>query len=303
MSVRDRQPILVIAPVPPDLREALGRTYDLIDDFDLETDARKTAEVVLTTSMAGASRERLQAMTGARLLACNGAGLDRIDLDAAREQNIAVRNTPGVVTDDTADMAIGLIYAVARNIVAADAFVRQGKWASGRMAPSRRVVGKRVGIVGLGRIGRAIADRLNGAGLQVAYAGPRRKPESPYGYFATVRDLAEASDFLVLSCPGGEATRGIVDADVLRALGPDGVLINVSRGSVVDEPALIAALQDGTIAGAGLDVFSTEPEPDARFMTMANVVLQPHSASITRETRQAMIAMIKDAIDGYWRSK
>ncbi|MDN5927171.1 MAG: 2-hydroxyacid dehydrogenase [Hyphomicrobiales bacterium] len=302
MDAQIKKQVLLIAPVPGDLREALQAEYELIDDPRLEGEGRCRAQVVLTTSIGGASKERLARLPAARLLVCHGAGLDRIDLDFAKEQGVTVRNTPGVVTDDTADMAIALIYAVARNVVAADAFVRAGKWATSRPASSRRVVGKRAGIVGLGRIGRAIGDRLNGAGLHVAYTGPREKADAPYRFAPSVEVLAGQSDFLVLSCPGGEETRGMVDAGVLRALGSDGILVNVSRGSVVDEEALIEALQAGTIAGAGLDVFANEPEPDARFLDLANVVLQPHAASITRETRHAMISMIMGEIADYWRA-
>jgi lactate dehydrogenase-like 2-hydroxyacid dehydrogenase len=302
MDAQAKKQILLIAPVPGDLRAALGAEYELIDDLRLESEGRRTAEVVLTTSIGGASKEQLARLPAARLLVCHGAGLDRIDLDSAKERGVVVRNTPGVVTDDTADMAIALIYAVARNVVAADTFVRAGKWATSRPAPSRRVVGKHAGIVGLGRIGRAIGDRLAGAGLHVAYTGPREKADAPYRFAPSVEALAGQSDFLVLSCPGGEGTRGMVDAGVLRALGSDGILINVSRGSVVDEGALIEALEAGTIAGAGLDVFANEPEPDERFLGLANVVLQPHAASITRETRRAMISMIKGEIDNYWRA-
>jgi lactate dehydrogenase-like 2-hydroxyacid dehydrogenase len=167
------------------------------------------------------------------------------------------------------------------------------------MAPSLRVAGRRVGIVGLGRIGQAIARRCTALGLPVAYSGPQPKADCPYPFHADVGDLAAVVDILILSCPGGAATRHLVNAAVLARLGAEGTLVNVSRGTVVDEEALIAALSAGTIAGAGLDVYASEPAIDPRFHALDNVVLQPHSASITREARAAMVARITGDIAAF----
>ena len=183
--------------------------------------------------------------------------------------------------------------------VQADRFVRAGRWQKERMAPSRRVAGKHMGIVGLGRIGRRVAQRSEGIGMTVAYFGRRRVPDVAYPFVPSLHDLAAEADVLVLSCPGGEATSGLVDRDVLARLGPEGYLVNVSRGSVVDEPALLEALENRTIAGAALDVFAREPDLDPRFAALDNVVLAPHSASITHETRAAMLGRLLGDIEAF----
>lgn len=291
--------VLVVTPVPKDLRDALAAEFDLRDHSRAADGAWPAApgvRVALTTSMAGADAALMDALPDLRLIACQGVGLDRIDLAAAEARGVRVAHTPGVLTEDTADLAIALIYATARNVVRADRFVRDGRWPKERMASSRRVAGKTVGIVGLGRIGATVARKAAGLGLGVLYSGPRAKPEAPYEFVADVVELATRSDFLVLTCPGGPATDRLVDARVLAALGPDGFLINIARGSVVDEAALIAALEAGTIAGAGLDVFAREPEVDPALLRFDNVVVQPHHASITVETRRAIIGLLRDAI-------
>ncbi len=291
--------VLVLGALPAELRSALAARHALVDDQPGLPDAARF-RVAVTTSIGGADAATLARLPGLGLLACNGVGLDRIDMAEAARRGIRVQHTPDAVTEDTADSAIALTYAVLRRVAEADRFVRAGRWRTERMTPSRRVGGKRAGIVGLGRIGTLIAQRLTGLGLHVAYTGPRAKPGVDWPYVAEVTALAARSDVLILSCPGGEATRGLVDAPVLRALGRDGVLINVSRGSVVDEAALIPALQGGTIGGAGLDVFEAEPGLDARFPALENVVLMPHYAAVTRETRAEMARVLLAAIDGFF---
>lgn len=299
------QPLVVVAPIPPDLRAALAERYPLDDRSAWRGRAPEAGatvsgrRVAVTTSMAGATAELFAALPDLGLLACNGTGLDQIDLAAAAARGIAVCHTPDILTEDTAECAVGLIFTARRGIVAADRFVRAGRWMNERVASSLRLAGCSVGVVGLGRIGQAIARRCVGLGLAVAYCGPRRRPECAYPYFADVGDLAEAVDVVVLSCPGGAETHHLVDAAVLARLGPDGTLVNVSRGSVIDEEALIVALQNRTIANAGLDVFASEPDIDPRFHELPNVVLQPHSASITREARAAMVARITGDIAAF----
>lgn len=293
--------ILVVTPVPKDLRDALAASYALQDHKRAEDGSWPPAPgiaVALTTSMAGADAALMDALPDLKLIACQGAGLDTIDLAAAEARGIAVANTPDVVTEDTADFGIALIYAAARNVVRADRFVRDGRWGGERMALSHRVAGKTVGIVGLGQIGSRLARKATGLEMTVLYTGPRAKPDAPYEYVAEVADLAARVDFLVLTCPGGPATEKLVDTRVLAALGPAGFLINISRGSVVDEPALIAALEAGSIAGAGLDVFAVEPKFDRAFLKFDNVVLQPHYATLTHETRKAIIGLLQDAVAG-----
>ncbi len=291
--------ILVVTPVPKDLRDALAADYKLQDHKRAEDGSWPPApgiRVALTTSMAGADAVLMDALPDLKLIACQGAGVDRIDLAAAEARGIAVANTPDVVTEDTADFGIALIYATARNVVRADRFVRDGRWGPERMALGRRVAGKTVGIVGLGQIGSRLARKATGLEMTVLYTGPRAKPDAPYEYVADIAELAARADFLVMTCPGGPATEKLVDARVLAALGPTGFLINIARGSVSDEPALIAALETGTIAGAGLDVFAAEPHFDQTFLKFDNVVLQPHYATLTVETRQAIIGLLRDAI-------
>jgi lactate dehydrogenase-like 2-hydroxyacid dehydrogenase len=193
-----------------------------------------------------------------------------------------------VLTDDVADLAMGLVLSVGRTIPQADKFVRAGQWPSGPMALGRKVSGARLGIVGLGRIGKAIARRASGFGMSIAYTARTEKADSGFKFFPSAAELAANVDFLVVITPGGAGTKHLINAEVLKALGARGFLINVARGSVVDEQALIEALQNGTIAGAGLDVFANEPNVPEVLWTLNNVVLTPHMASATTETRQAM---------------
>ncbi len=217
-----------------------------------------------------------------------GVGYDGVDLTAARERGVAVAHTPGVLSDDVADLALALMLAVARGLSRADQHVRLGRWPQGGLPLGRKVSGARLGIVGLGRIGQAIAQRAAGFGMSIAYTARHKRPGLGFAFFSTARELAAEVDFLVVITPGGAGTRHLIDAEVLRALGPKGYLINVARGSVVDEDALVAALREGTIAGAGLDVFANEPHVPEALWALPNVVLTPHMASATVQTRQAM---------------
>lgn len=284
--------IVVTSAIPPELREVLSRDNELVS---MQDGIMPGHDVAVTTSVGGADEALLSRLPDLRLLLCNGTGVENIDLAAARARGVIVRNTPDEVADDTADFAIGLIYAVLRRIAEADRFMRSGRWGPERMSPSRRVFDCTIGIVGLGNIGSTIARRARGIGMNVLYTGPRQKPEAGYPYVAGIAELAAQVDVLVLSCPGGESTRHIVNAEVLRRLGSDGVLINVSRGTVVNEDDLIAALDAGTIGGAGLDVFTAEPSFDRRLAGFGNVVLAPHYAAVTRETRYGIAATLAGA--------
>jgi lactate dehydrogenase-like 2-hydroxyacid dehydrogenase len=213
-----------------------------------------------------------------------------------------VTNTPDVLTDDVADVALALVLMTGRGFVRLNRFVHAGKWEKGSPELTTKLSGRKVGILGLGRIGKAIAERVAAMGMKVAYTG--RKPQDVgYEYIADLKALAAAVDFLIVACPGGEATRNIVNADVLAALGKKGTLINIARGSIVDEPALVAALKAGTIKAAGLDVFADEPHIPAALTTMDNVVLLPHVGSATRETRQAMGDLCKANLDAWFADK
>lgn len=252
--------------------------------------------VVVTSSRYGCDAGLMAALPGLRVVCSFGVGYDSIDMAAARARGIAVTNTPDVLNGCVADLAVGLILDVARRISAADRFVRAGGWGQGGALPGRRVHGARLGIVGLGRIGAQVARRAQGFDMQVAYHNRKPDPTQPYRYEPDLRALAAWADYLVLTCPGGPATCHLIGAAELDALGPDGVLINVARGSVVDEGALVAALTERRIAGAGLDVYEDEPHVPAALMGLDNVVLLPHIASNTIETRAAMEDLLFDNI-------
>lgn len=288
----DRPRILVVAPIPPELEARLSAAFELDRNGDAPDPAHR---VVVTTSVAGADAALMESLPKLELIACNGAGLEKIDVAEAKRRGIEVCNTPDAVTEDTADFALGLMYATSRRIAEADRFVRAGRWGPERMTPSRRLYTRRVGIVGLGRIGSAIARRAAAIGMDVSYTATGPK-DVQYTFAPSVRELAAGVDILVLSCSGGPSTYRIVDRDVLQALGPEGILINVSRGSVVDEEALVEALAAKTIAAAGLDVFESEPKLDPRFLAFETVVLQPHYAAVTKETREDIATTLHDAI-------
>jgi lactate dehydrogenase-like 2-hydroxyacid dehydrogenase len=259
-----------------------------------ETDPDKIIDAVApriraiaTSGHKGASAALMDRLPKLEVIACFGVGVDAIDLKAAAQRGVPVTNTPDVLTDEVADLAIGLMLGSARRLPKGDRFVRAGGWLDGPMELTNRVSGARLGILGMGRIGRAIAARAAAFKMTIGWHGPRPK-DVPYRYYADLAALAAESDFLVVACPGGAATRHLVNQAVLAALGPRGTLVNVSRGSVVDEPALVAALQGGTLGAAALDVFEDEPRVPARLKALSNVVLTPHIGSATTQTRRAM---------------
>jgi lactate dehydrogenase-like 2-hydroxyacid dehydrogenase len=227
-----------------------------------------------------------------------GVGYDVVDAKWAGEQGIVVTNTPDVLNDEVADLAMGLLIATVRQIPQADRYLRAGKWLESNFPLTATLRGRKLGILGLGRIGKAIANRAEAFGLEIYYHG-RHPQEVPYPYFRTVLDLARASNILMVVAPGGADTRNIVDRPVLEALGPDGILINVARGSLVDEKALIEALRDRKILTAGLDVFADEPRVPPELIDMDHVVLLPHVASASHHTRQAMGQLVVDNLISY----
>jgi len=240
----------------------------------------------VTTTPAGFRRRDFEALPRLEILACFGPYYDLLDLAAAKERGVAVVYTPDSTAGPVADLAMGMIVAVMRRLCEADRFVRAGKWPAGVFDSGREVRGKTCGLVGYGRIGREIAKRAAAFDMRILYHGPRRKDGVAWLYFADLEEMARASDVLVVTCPSTPETRNLIDARILGALGPDGILVNVARGAIVDETALIAALQSGTIAGAALDVFQDEPHVPAALMQMDNVVLAPHIGTSTREIRE-----------------
>jgi lactate dehydrogenase-like 2-hydroxyacid dehydrogenase len=243
------------------------------------------------TRIDGAFLDRLPAV---RLVASFGVGYDRIDAGAAAERGVVVTNTPGVLDPEVADTALGLLLMTVRELPQAERYLREGRWKDGSYPLTRATMhGRRMGILGLGRIGQAIADRVAPFGISVAYHN-RHQKDVDYRYYSSLVEMARDVDTLVIVIPGGDSTRHLVDAEVLKALGPDGILINVARGSVVDEQALVDALRDNTILSAGLDVFEHEPEVHPDLLTLPNVVLLPHVGSATIPTRNAMAGLVVD---------
>jgi len=249
-------------------------------------------EVLVTSARFGCSPAMLEALPNLRAICSFGVGYDAIPLEPVRRRGIPLSNTPEVLNECVADLAMGLLIDGARRIAEADRFVRAGQWRVGNFPPATRVSGKRLGIVGLGRIGQAVARRSGGFDMAVRYHNRRPVADSPYGYAASLVELAQWADFLVLTCPGGPSTHHLVDAEVLAALGPKGLLVNVARGSVVDEAALVAALADGRLGAAALDVFEQEPQVPAALLDMPNVLLLPHIGSATGETRLQMEELV-----------
>ncbi len=279
---------------------ALHRLWEAADTQAFLRDIGPRVRAVATRGDLGANAALMNALPALEIIACYGVGTDAIDLGLARSRGIAVTNTPDVLTNDVADMALALILAVLRRIPQGDAWVRSGEWAKGSMPLVSSLAGKRIGIVGLGRIGRAVAKRVAACETTVAYTATAEKADAPYPYYPTTTALARASDVLVVTASGGPATKHIISAEVLAALGPGGVLINVSRGSTVDEEALLTALSDGSLGAAGLDVFMNEPTPDPRFLRVPNLVVQPHHSSGTVETRRAMGQLVRDNLAAHF---
>jgi D-3-phosphoglycerate dehydrogenase len=284
-------------------RYRLLRLWEAPDPEAFVAEHGSDVRAIATRGDLGASAALMRALPKLEIVACFGVGTDAIDLANARAAGVRVTNTPDVLTDDVADLAVGLLLAAARQIPQGDAHVRDGSWAQGPMSLVTRVSGKSVGVVGLGRIGAAVARRLAGFDTDIAYFAREPRPEAQWTFVGDLVALARRSEFLIVTLAGGDATRGIIDARVLEALGSDGILVNVSRGSTVDEPALIAALEAGAIKGAGLDVFWNEPAIDPRLKALPNVVLQPHHASGTVETRRAMGQLVRDNLAAHFAGR
>lgn len=298
--------VLKQASLPDALAAELARRYHLVELTALtDADFRALAgtfTMLITNGEATVTRELIASLPALELIAVFGVGYDGVDVQAAAEHQVRVSHTPGVLTDDVADLALGLMLATSRQIVAAHKFIEAGEWAAGGFPWTQKVSGSRVGIVGMGRIGQAIARRCEGFAMQIAYHDRKRLPALNYAWREDLLTLAAESDFLVICTPGTAANQGLINQPVLAALGEKGILINISRGSVIDEPALVAALENGIIAGAGLDVFSHEPAVPAGLLQRSNVVVTPHMASATWSTRAAMAQLVLDNV-ACWAEK
>ncbi len=297
--------VLAVASLPPFLLGPLQAAFRVYQRLHV-TDPAAFAQVAPRVRAIAASGESrvdaalLQQLPALELISVMGVGYDGIDVAAAKARGVTVTHTPGVLNDDVADLAIALMLAWARQVARADRFVRAGQWAHGALPLGRKVSGAQLGLVGMGRIGQAIAHRAAAFGMRIAYTARSARPGLPYAYLPTAAALAAQSDYLVVITPGGAGTRHLIDAEVLAALGPQGCVVNVARGSVIDEAALVAALQAGTIAGAALDVFENEPEVPQALREMDNVVLTPHIGSATGQTRQAMADLAFDNLRAHF---
>lgn len=287
--------VLVNGMQMPHVMEALEKSYTLYklheakDRDALLKEVAPRVRAIATGGHHGANAELIDALPNLKIISSVGVGTDAIDVAHAKKRGVAVCNTPGVLDDDVANLAIALLIAVTRKLVAYDRYVRDGRWVKEGDPPlTRSIAGRKVGILGMGRIGQAIADKLGVFHCEVAYHTRNPRADLPYPHYPDLAKLAADASVLIVIVPGGRETENLVDRGVLDALGPDGVLINVARGSVVDEKALVEALQDGRLGGAGLDVFANEPNVPPELFAMENVALQPHQGSATIETRRAM---------------
>ena len=306
-TLAGRTPLLQHAPLPEMLLDTLRQDHEIVDFHTLsaaEFAARASEfEVLMTNGEDTVTRERIQSLPALGLIANFGVGYDGIDLQAAHEHGVQVSNTPDVLTDDVADLAIGLLLAASRQIPAAQHFLESGAWADGGYSWTRKVSGSRLGIVGMGRIGQAIARRASAFDMPIRYFSRHLKPALPHGFEPSLVELATWADALIVCVPGGKETNGLINTGILRALGPRGFLVNVGRGSVVDEAALIRVLNAGELGGAGLDVFADEPGVPEELQGLPNVVLTPHMGSATWQTREAMSELVVENVRAFERGQ
>lgn len=299
--------VLVTGPIPAaQLKElednyTVHRLWQAPDPEARLAELRNNITAIVSTAFFGASGKVIRAFPNLEIISHFGVGYDNVDVAAAKERGIVVTNTPDVLTDDTADMGMGLLLAVFRRLVEGDIYVRSGQWAKkGAMPLGRALRGRTMGIVGLGRIGTAVATRASAFGIEVIYTGRHAQTDKPYRFYPALDDMAAAADILMVTCPYRPETHHLIDARILKTLGKSGVLINIARGKIVDEAALVDALESGTISGAGLDVFEKEPDVPSALCRLDNVVLQPHQGSATIETRAAMAQLVVNNLKLYF---
>ncbi|SEG60042.1 2-hydroxyacid dehydrogenase [Marinobacterium lutimaris] len=301
--------ILVVGPNRPVQMKMLEQTYRL-HRYDLASAVEKEAmlrevgadiRAVITSHGAGFEESLMAQLPNLEIVCCSSVGFDTLCVEACRERGIPVTNTPDVLTDDVADMGMMLLLATVRRLLMGVEWINSGDWINKGMMPlNRSLKGKTLGIVGLGRIGKALALRAQASGICISYYGRRPQPDQPYRYYDDLVALARDVDILAPVIPGGPETECLISREVLAALGPEGYFINISRGSVVDEAALVELLEQGKLAGAGLDVFVDEPHVPQALLAMDNLVLQPHCASGTEETRGAMAQLVVDNLAAHF---
>lgn len=304
----DRINIVAVTALYPPVMAALTATY-AVHRLDQATDRAaflaplKDKVRGIATFTGTVDTALMDALPRLEIVASMSIGLDHIDVAAAKARGIRVTNTPDVLTDDVADLAIGLMVAVARRLVVADRYARDGSWLKGPMPLQSKLGGATLGVLGMGRIGQAIAKRAVAMGMTIAYHTPRPKPELPYRFYPDLAAMAADVEYLVVAVPGGPATRHLIDARIIAALGPKGSIINIARGSVIDQAALVAALTDRKLVGAGLDVFEDEPSVPEALARLDSVVLTPHVGSATHATRLAMGRLMLDNLAAYFGGK
>ncbi|PSS17926.1 Hydroxyphenylpyruvate reductase [Actinidia chinensis var. chinensis] len=301
--------VLMMCPMAPYLEQELDRRFKLFRFWNFPQkkeflqENSTSIKAVVGNAHAGADAELIDLLPGLEIVANSGVGLDKIDLEKCREKGIRVSSTPDVLTEDVADLVIGLILATLRRICESDRYVRNGLWKKGAFKLTSKFSGKSVGIIGLGRIGLAIAKRAEAFGCPISYYSRSQKRDSKYRYFPSVVELASNCNILVVACPLTDETHHIINCQVIDALGPKGVLINIGRGPHVDEPELVSALQEGRLGGAGLDVFENEPEVPEKLFGLGNVVLTPHVGPATIETRMAMADLVIGNLESHFLNK
>ncbi|KAG6488037.1 hypothetical protein ZIOFF_056795 [Zingiber officinale] len=325
--------VLLTFPMNAYLESELARRCKLFRLWETPPERRQefirsnaaAIRAIVGNSHAGADADTIDALPKLEIVSSFSVGLDKVDLDKCRERGIRVTNTPDVLTEDVADLAIGLTIALLRRICVTDRFVRSGAWATqGDYRLTTRVLGcqkklcylenlgfgnpikfngKTIGIIGLGRIGMSVAKRAEAFGCPISYYSRSEKPNTGYKYYSNLLDLASNCHVLIVACPLTDETRHIVNRDVLDALGPKGVLVNIGRGPHVDEPELVAALREGRLGGAALDVYEHEPHVPEELFGMDNVVLVPHIGSATNETRDAMADLVLQNLEAHVMNK
>ena len=300
--------LLQIASIHPDAQARLDRSYSAMRAEVADVDAAwlsahgASVEGLVTGGHLGVPPALMAALPNLKVVGINGVGYDKVDLAEAKRRGVRVANTPDVLTEDVADLAVGLTLSLLRRLPHAHAHVRAGQWGRAEMPLARKLSGKRVGIFGLGRIGRAVAKRFGGFTDHLAYTDVARQ-DTPFTYYPDAVSLAREVDVLVVCAAASDSTRRLIGRDVFEALGPEGVIVNVARGSIVDEQALVAALSSGALGGAALDVFEDEPNVPEALHGMEHVVTTPHIASATHETRRAMGDLMIDNLDAFFAGR
>ena len=302
-------PLLVLCPLQAEYMQQFRDRFETIEAGDDARRAQAIAEhgprirAVLTIGTIGLTALEIAALPALEVVHTLGVGYEQVDVAAAKSRGIAVANAAGSIATCVADHAFGLLLAAVRGIVQMDVGVRSGLWRDQLSVYTPTVSGKRMGLLGMGDIGKQIAKRAAGFDMPVGYHSRSAKPELPHRYFDSVRALAEWADYLVVATPGGAETRHLVNAEVLQALGPKGTLVNIARGSVVDTAALATALRAGHIASAGIDVYESEPAPPAELLDIANVVITPHIAGRSPEAIQGSVTLVLDNLEAFFAGR